>query len=504
LKRFLFIALAFVLLGAMASSSVAQAETLTGGNGIYSVYVDSESGQYTVTTGPSHPLGPGLNVLFGNGSPGTSTDAVHSFTTGETYVLPNLSGSVTVPLGTTGFRTTYTVAALDNLTIVQTIEVHGTTFNDSFVDVTTETTNTGGGAVQIGTRYLWDYQINLDDGPIFQADEPTGPVLLNEAAFPSPAFNHYTIEDNDVSLEPPTFDVLGTVIGPASAAPVPPTLLQYASWAESEGTPFFYTPSGVEIASAAGVKNDSAVLYYWGDTTANAPTLAPGATFRASASMFLTPPGAGLPGTPPVVVITSGPPKETTSQKAVFTFKGVKGGTFECSIDNGAFVPCTSGQTFGPLRPGDHLFQVRETLAGVTGPAASYRWTIALPKACVLRVARARVFVFTKKQKVRLVIHYTSYRSAEVTVSYKALGKKGKLTLGSASAKFKKAGVFRLPENLTGKAIATVRAAKLFKVHFKIPKTPKSCGRYYTKMLTIPQRISGQTVWFQSDSKFTP
>ena len=503
MKRFLFIALAFVLLGAMASSSVAQAETLTGGNGIYSVYVDSETGKYTVTTGPSHPLGAGLNVLFGNGSPGTSFDTVHSFTTGTSYELPTVPGSVTVPLGTTGFKTTYTVTAPDELTIVQTIQVHGTTFNDSFVDVTTETTNNST-PVKIGTRYLWDYQINLDDGPIFQADEPTGPVLLNEAAFPSPSFNHYTIEDNDVSPEPPTFDVLGTVIGPASAAPVPPTLLQYASWPASTGTEFFYTPTGAEIASASGGTNDSAVLYYWGDTEANAPTLALGATYRASASMFLTPPGAGLPGTPPVVVITSGPPKETTSQKAVFTFKGVKGGTFECSIDNGAFAPCTSGQSFGPLKPGDHLFQVRETLAGLTGPAASYRWTIALPKACVLRVARARVFVYTKKHKVRLVIHYTSYRPAKVTVSYKALGKKGKLTLGSASAKFKKVGVFRLPENLTGKAIATVRAAKLFKVHFEIPKTPKSCGRYYTKKLTIPQRISGQTVWFQSDSKFTP
>jgi NHL repeat-containing protein len=203
---------------------------------------------------------------------------------------------------------------------------------------------------------------------------------------------------------------------------------------------------------------------------------------------------------PPVVKITSAPPAETAEQKASFTFKGVTGGTYECSIDDGAWARCTSGKTFGPLAPGDHLFEVRETLAGLTGPVASYRWTIDLPRACVLRVARARVFAYTKQHKVRLVIHYTSYRPANVTVSYKLPG----TTLGSASANFSRAGVFRLPENLSAKQVGKVVAAKRFQVHFEIPKTPGSCGRYYTKQLTIPKKISGQTVWFQSDSIFAP
>jgi hypothetical protein len=199
-----------------------------------------------------------------------------------------------------------------------------------------------------------------------------------------------------------------------------------------------------------------------------------------------------------VVKILSAPPAETAEQKARFTFKGVAGGNYECSIDAGAWAHCTSGQTFGPLLPGDHLFQVRETLSGLTGPAASYRWTIDLPKACVLRVARARVFAYTKQHKVRLVIHYTSYRPANVTVSYRLAG----TALGSASANFSRAGVFRLPENLSDKQVGKVAAAKRFLVHFEIPKTPSSCGRYYTKQLTIPQKVSGQTVWFQSDSIF--
>jgi YVTN family beta-propeller protein len=248
----------------------------------------------------------------------------------------------------------------------------------------------------------------------------------------------------------------------------------------------------------------------WGDyisvidtsTNAIAATIPEGAGSGPS-NIAITPPlERAVP--PPTVTILSGPARETASRKAIFTFKGVAGGVYECSIDNGPWATCASGQAFGPLRPGDHLFRVRETLDGVTGPVASYRWTIDLPRACVLRVARARVFAATGKHRIRLVIHYTSYRPADVSVSYDLIGVKGTTAIGSTSAKFKVAGVFRDPESLSGEEASRVRAAQLFKVHFKIPKTPRNCGRYYTKRLTIPKKFSGRTVWFQSDSTFAP
>ena len=222
--------------------------------------------------------------------------------------------------------------------------------------------------------------------------------------------------------------------------------------------------------------------------------------FALGMATALGPPPA--PATPPVVKITSGPPKETQNQRATFAFAGVAGGSYECSIDGGSFKPCKSGDSFGPLAPGDHRFQVRETLGGLTGPPDSRSWTVDLPKACVLQVARARVFVFASKQKVRLVIRYTAYRPADVTVSYSVSGAKGKLALGAADGHFKKAGLFRLAEPLGDAAIGKVRAAKQFQVKFKIAGTPSSCGRYYTKHLTIPKTVSGQPVWFQSDSIF--
>ena len=202
--------------------------------------------------------------------------------------------------------------------------------------------------------------------------------------------------------------------------------------------------------------------------------------------------------------ITGNPPQETEQSKGVFTFTEITGGAYECSIDEGPWQPCSSGQTFGPLAPGDHQFQVRETKGGKAGPPATYRWTVDLPKKCILRVARARVFVFTAHDKVRLVIHYTSYRPAKVTVDYKESGSKGGLELGSAASTFKKTGVFRLVERLDKGEMSKVRAAKEFEVQFRIPGTPGSCKRFYTKSLTIPQQISNQTVWFQSDSRFAP
>jgi alpha-tubulin suppressor-like RCC1 family protein len=206
---------------------------------------------------------------------------------------------------------------------------------------------------------------------------------------------------------------------------------------------------------------------------------------------------------PPKTQIISTPSKETADKRARFTFTGVAGGTYECSVDAGPWRRCRSGEDFGPLPPGDHRFRVRETLNGLTGPADSYSWTIDLPRACVLRVARARVFAFTHQHRVRLVIHYKTYRPARVTVSYKLHGARGSLALGSASSHFKTAGIFRLPERLNKRGVAKVRATRAMTVKFTISKTPTSCGRYYTKRLTIPKRIFGQTVWFQSDSIFT-
>ncbi|KRC66491.1 hypothetical protein ASE12_17980 [Aeromicrobium sp. Root236] len=82
--------------------------------------------------------------------------------------------------------------------------------------------------------------------------------------------------------------------------------------------------------------------------------------------------------TPPKTVIDSGPADLSNQVKPTFTFSANEPSTFECKVDAGSFVPCESGDTFGPLGEGSHTFAVRATdLAGNVDPTTATRdWII--------------------------------------------------------------------------------------------------------------------------------
>lgn len=62
--------------------------------------------------------------------------------------------------------------------------------------------------------------------------------------------------------------------------------------------------------------------------------------------------------------------------------------TFDCSVDNGSFTPCMSGDTFGPLADGTHGFAVRATdrAGNVDASPAIFAWRIdtAMPDTQIL------------------------------------------------------------------------------------------------------------------------
>ncbi len=61
-------------------------------------------------------------------------------------------------------------------------------------------------------------------------------------------------------------------------------------------------------------------------------------------------------------VSISGPPgKETRATEATFEFEANAPATFECRLDGGAFVPCTTPWTDSGLAAGNHRFEVRST-----------------------------------------------------------------------------------------------------------------------------------------------
>jgi len=348
------------------AQKVTHGGTISGGNGIYTVDVQDLSGSgvglYTATTGPNHPAGSGLDVLFGGGQPGTSYNTIHSYTTNtdysayafgsdpssanivnlDTFGVAPYGSAVPLPIGATGTavtgaRTTYVLPGPsdlnnptpDALTIVQDVNVRGTTFGNSTIEVTTSITNNGANTATIGIRYLWDFRIATDDGPTFQAINPSGSVLVNETDFLGAIFESYQMADNDVSPSP--FIINGTVTGPSTVVPTPtsPSLLQYVSWPNSNSQLFGYTTTPtLDIADITGEINDSAVLYFFGHDEAHAITIPAGQTKTVSASMFLTPPVAvpGLTLTPPSGTNTVGQ-THTVTALATSNISPVSGAT---------------------------------------------------------------------------------------------------------------------------------------------------------------------------------
>jgi len=286
---------------------------LTAGNAIYRVHVQNNpllgTGLYTFTTGPEHPAGPGQNILFGDGVPTTSFNTIRSYTSDQDYVpvgllalIPgtrsiSLSGTV-APIGLTGFRTTYRLTDQpDELTIISEINVNGTQFEDSFIEVATTVINNGSAPVAIGIRYLWDFKIAEDDGPTFQERNPDGAVRRTEASFPAPPAEQYQIQDNDINPGPPTFSVFGTISGPKAMKPARPDVLQFACWTDAVRTPFGYrveptrdiTTDGVPCQQEGVRGGDSAVLYFFGSTRETALIIPPGGMQKVSASLGSTP-----------------------------------------------------------------------------------------------------------------------------------------------------------------------------------------------------------------------
>ncbi|MDB4957434.1 MAG: OmpA domain protein [Myxococcales bacterium] len=81
----------------------------------------------------------------------------------------------------------------------------------------------------------------------------------------------------------------------------------------------------------------------------------------------------------PNTTLTKGPPTADNSVMAEFEFRSNEMNvTFDCSLDNAGYLPCTSGGTFGPVGDGAHSFAVRATDRAGNSDAspAVYAWSV--------------------------------------------------------------------------------------------------------------------------------
>ena len=91
--------------------------------------------------------------------------------------------------------------------------------------------------------------------------------------------------------------------------------------------------------------------------------------------------GAAVPedSEPPDTRIDAGPRGSVKTNSATFRFSSTEeGSTFECSLDDAAFSPCSSPATYADLARGKHVFRVRATdAAGNTDPTPATRmWSV--------------------------------------------------------------------------------------------------------------------------------
>jgi len=88
--------------------------------------------------------------------------------------------------------------------------------------------------------------------------------------------------------------------------------------------------------------------------------------------------------TPPETTVETGPSKLTRGRTASFSFSGTDARTavgelrFECALDGGTPVACTSPSTLTTVGDGRHSFEVRavDQVGNRDASAASYEWTI--------------------------------------------------------------------------------------------------------------------------------
>ncbi len=77
------------------------------------------------------------------------------------------------------------------------------------------------------------------------------------------------------------------------------------------------------------------------------------------------------------VSITGGPSGLTTSAAASFPFTGSEGGlSFECKLDTGSFVACSTPATYSGLADGPHTVAIHAIADGATGPNTTQGWTV--------------------------------------------------------------------------------------------------------------------------------
>lgn len=171
--------------------------------------------------------------------------------------------------------------------ITQIVNVHGESFNDSWVENTVIVTNLCSDSLDIGIRYFWDLSIAGDDGPIFLQRSSGTEFGENEMSLTELDFSFFVANANEfINTDPPAYNVFGSVDTPehllqTPQKPIQPNRLQFVSWPFAFFKAFTYLVNdSLNVARDSDptmpfTGGDSAIQIYWGDTRETCLTIPP-------------------------------------------------------------------------------------------------------------------------------------------------------------------------------------------------------------------------------------
>ena len=340
----------FATLFLLSAASALQAANLKGGNGIYHVLVSdgqtsNKCGTWTAVTGPLHPAGADLELLFSvNGTPsGSSYTTLHSHQTGRNLTTASVCLPLCIVVGkplaeplmrdgiTVGWRLTWSFvdAPLSGdgrgpqVDFVQEVSVEGPidgteTIENSLVRETHTVVNHGPGGFRFGLRKMWDVGIDADDGPWIGAcsspeagcdrslsltkngtlDGPY-PLGLIFRSSPPRAECPAGVEPNaPEGCSGPEPFVLAATTARASGLdprPHPPELVQFNAWSPLFGECWLNDPLDAAACGVGSVADDTAFAYFFGASPQTAVKLRAG--WARSFTQYLALDSATCPAT---------------------------------------------------------------------------------------------------------------------------------------------------------------------------------------------------------------
>jgi hypothetical protein len=106
---------------------------------------------------------------------------------------------------------------------------------------------------------------------------------------------------------------------------------------------------------------------------------------------------------------------------------------------------------------------------------------------CLLKGANAAVSVNPGKRRLRLSVHYRTWKPASVSVEAALRGVKGAVYLGTSHTYFRRSGVYRDTFELAEKQTKKALAAREVSVDLQALNSPPSCGLHLSEAVHRPK-----------------